>query len=170
MSNLNKYTRQRIDGQLTLPADYNGFVRMLQTLGNQFGSSYVHNNDNSKGNAMEWELVKIATAKTAPTVSREQRQAWRDKGKCVRCGSGKHWVSDCDYQPTRNRSSSFSSLSSDGNGKATINVGAVRTGRTKTTARSEHLGKDKNKNNSNSNESETEWFYKPSTSTSGKEG
>jgi len=26
---LNKYTRQRIDGQMTLPTDYNGFVRML---------------------------------------------------------------------------------------------------------------------------------------------
>jgi len=70
---LNKYTRQRINGQLTLPADYNGFVRMLQTLGNQFGPSYVNSNGNDKGNAMEWEPVKVAAAKTAPTVSREQR-------------------------------------------------------------------------------------------------
>jgi len=161
---LNKYTRQRIDGQLTLPADYNGFVRMLQTLGNQFGPSYVHSNDYGKGNAMEWEPVKVAAAKTAPTVSREQRQAWRDKGRCVRCGSSKHWVSGCNYQPTRSRSSSFSSVSSDGNGKAMINVSAVRTGRTKTTARSEHLGKDKNKINGNDSESDMEWFYKPSTS------
>jgi hypothetical protein len=71
ISNLNKYTRQRIDGQLTLPADYNGFVRIFQTFGNQFGSSYVYNNNNSKGNAMEWEPVKIATIKTVLTVSRE---------------------------------------------------------------------------------------------------
>jgi hypothetical protein len=156
MGGLNKYTRQRIDGQLTLPADYNAFVRMFQTLGNQFESSYVHNNDNNKGNAMEWEPVKIITVKTAPTVSREQRQAWKDKDKCVRCGSGKHWISDCDYQLTRNRSFSFSSLSSDGNGKTTINIGAVRIGRTKTTARLEYLGKDKNKNNGNGSELETE--------------
>ena len=44
---LNKYTRQRIDGQLSLPTEYNGFVRMLQTLGNQFGPSYSNNKDNA---------------------------------------------------------------------------------------------------------------------------
>jgi hypothetical protein len=71
VSSLNKYIRQRINGQLTLPADYNGFVRIFQIFGNQFKSSYVHNNDNSKGNAMEWEPVKIVTVKTVLTVSRE---------------------------------------------------------------------------------------------------
>jgi hypothetical protein len=135
---LNKYTRQRIDGQLNLPADYNGFVRMLQTLGNQFGPSY---SNNGNGNAMEWETVKVSATKSAPGVSRAQRQEWRDKGKCVRCGSGKHWVKECPYQPTRSRSSSVSSTGSDkGLGSSTVRVGAVRI---KTTAKSMHLGKDK---------------------------
>jgi hypothetical protein len=71
INDLNKYTRQRIDGQLTLPADYNGFIRMFQIFGNQFRSSYVYNNDNNKGNAMKWEPVKIITTKIILTVSRE---------------------------------------------------------------------------------------------------
>ena len=89
---LNKYTRQRLDGQLNLPTKYNGFIRMLQTLGNQFGliHSNGNGNGNDKGNAMEWEPIRVSAATTAPTVSREQRQEWRDEGKCVRCGSGKH--------------------------------------------------------------------------------
>jgi Retrotransposon gag protein len=135
---LNKYTRQRIDGQLTLPTDYNDFVRMLQTLGNQFGSSYGNGNDNGQrnGNTMEWEPIKASTAKTAPSVSREQRQAWRDQGKCVRCGSNKHWVNACNNQPTRSRSSS---VSSDGsNGEVMIRASAVQVGRTKTTAKPTH--------------------------------
>jgi hypothetical protein len=136
---LNKYTRQRIDGQLNLPADYNGFVRMLQTLGNQFGPLY--SNGNGNGNTMEWEAVKVSATKSAPGVSKVQRQEWRDKGKCVRCGSRKHWVKECPYQATRSRSSSVSS----GNSGKNIRVGAIRVAppRTKTTARSIHLGKGK---------------------------
>lgn len=65
---LNKYTRQRIDGQLTLPTDYNEF------------------NDNTMG----WEPIKASAARAAPSVSREQCQVWRGQGKCVRCGSGSH--------------------------------------------------------------------------------
>ncbi|CAG8984015.1 hypothetical protein HYALB_00009025 [Hymenoscyphus albidus] len=128
---LNKYTRQRIDGQLSLPTDYDGFTRMLQTLGNQFGPSYSNGNGNGNSNgsgynnAMEWEPVKTAAARTAPAISREQRQKWRDNGKCVRCGSGEHWVGSCKYKPTRSRSSSFSSMSSDdddNNGKLRISA------------------------------------------------
>jgi hypothetical protein len=152
---LNKYTRQQIDGQLTLPTDYNGFVRMLQMLGNQFGPSYSNSNDNDNGNTMEWEGVKVMAATTAQAVTRQQRQAWRDAGKCVRCGSSKHWVSTCNQQPTRSRSSSVSS----GDNKAMIRVSAVQTSRTKTTARSEHLGKDNNK--VNGSDSEVESFYQP---------
>jgi len=95
VSGLNRDSRQRINGQLSLPADYNGFVRMLQTLGNYFGTTGSSHSNGNK-NAMEWEPVKAAKARVAPAVSREQRQAWRDKGKCVRCGSAKHWVKDCD--------------------------------------------------------------------------
>lgn len=131
---LNKYTRQRINGQLTVPTDYDEFVQMLQMLGNQFG--YSNNNGNS--NAMEWEPVRVATAKTAPRTSKEQRQGWRDNGKCVRCGSGKHWVDKCSYQATRSRSSSVSSEEDK-----RVNVSAVRPIRTKTTAKSVHLGKGK---------------------------
>ena len=156
---LNKYTRQRIDGQLALPTDYNGFIRMLQTLGNQFGPSYSNGNGNGNvnSNAMEWESVKVSA--TAPVVSREQRQAWRDKGKCVRCGSSKHWVSACDSEPAvYSRSSSTSSTDR----KQMVRINAIQVGRTKTTAPSQHLGKDNGNGKDNSNVSETEWFYGPS--------
>ena len=146
---LNKYTRQRIDGQLSLPTEYNGFVRMLQTLGNQFGPSY----SNDKDNAMEWEPVRAAATKTAPNVSRNQRQEWRDAGKCVRCGSQEHWVKGCKYQATRSRASSTSSRSSM-QSKAKIIVSTVQPARTKTTARpSRPLG-----------EPDEPWTYTPTSS------
>jgi hypothetical protein len=146
---LNKYTRQRIDGQLTLPTEYNDFVRMLQTLGNQFGPLYSNGNSNGNGNAMEWEPGRASVARVAQAISREQRQVWRDKGKCVRCGSSDHWVSACKLQPTRGRSSSSSSRSDT---KAMIPIGAVQV-RSKTTAVSRHLGNGKDRDS----ESEDGW-------------
>jgi hypothetical protein len=129
---LNKYTRQRIDRQFTLPTTYNEFIQMLQTLGNQFGP--IYSNGNGNGNAMEWESVRVSATRNAPHVTREQRQLWRDNGKCVRCGSGNHWVKTCDHQPTRGRSFSSSSKSSI-NSKAMVQVNTVQPARTKTTAR-----------------------------------
>jgi hypothetical protein len=145
---LNKYTRQRIDSQLALPADYDGFVRTLQTLGNQFGSYGQFNGQgNGNSNAMEWEQAPTrvaAMSKTAPAVSKEQRQAWRDKGKCVRCGSSKHWVKECSLRPTRSRSSSASS-------EGRIMVSAMRT---KTTAKPSFLikGVPSNRHNDSDND------------------
>jgi hypothetical protein len=118
---LNKETKQRLNGQLGLPTEYNAFVRTLMVLGDQYGIQYI---GTAKGNAMEWEQTKAG--KAAPAVSREQRQQWRDTGKCVRCGSGSHWVSKCNYQPTRSRSSS---ASSQGNVDASKAV-AIRSART----------------------------------------
>lgn len=119
---LNKNTRQRIDHQVSTPTDYNGFVRMLQALGSKFGTSYE-----SESNAMEWEPVTLSPVKTAPSVTMEQRQQWRAQGKCVRCGSGKHWVKDCKMRATRSRSSSASSRNSDPIGVMTMTMaGATR--------------------------------------------
>jgi Retrotransposon gag protein len=129
---LNKYTRQRLDGQLVLPTEYDKFVRTLQILGNQFGPSFFNgqNNSNDNGNAMEWQTARVAAVatKAAPAVSKDQRQTWRDDGKCVRCGSSKHWVNRCPLQPTHSRSSSVSSNSP----AKPLRVNTVRT---KTTAK-----------------------------------
>ena len=59
VSGLNKNTRQRIDRQRALPTDYNDFVRMLQTLGNQFEPSYNNGNSNSNGNGNDNKSNKI---------------------------------------------------------------------------------------------------------------
>jgi Retrotransposon gag protein len=95
---LNKYTRQRLDRQLVLPTEYDKFVRTLQTLGNQFRSSFFNrqnnrqNNGKDNGNEMDWQTARVAATitKAALAVSKDQRQAWRDDGKCVRCGSNRH--------------------------------------------------------------------------------
>jgi hypothetical protein len=169
VSGLNKETRQRLDGQLTLPVTYDAFVRMMMTLGSRFGQSYEgRSNDNgysrgrasskNNGNAMEWEQVHTSAAKVAPVASREQRQAWRDTGKCVRCGSKNHWVNRCKYQATRSRSSSASSAksmdSSDTDSKpramaVRVNNVSVQGGRTKTTAKSLALGNSNDSDDSN---------------------
>jgi hypothetical protein len=83
---------------------------------------------------MDWEPVRALATATTPPVSREQRQEWRDEGKCVRCGSEKHWVKNCKHRPTRTRSSSISSTTST-NSKAKVRIGTVRVARTKTTAK-----------------------------------
>jgi len=106
---LNKETRHRLNGQLTLPAEYNAFVRTLLSLGNHFSARFLNGNNS---NAMDWEQSRISKMKVAPSVSPEQRQQWRDEGKCVRCGSKKHWVQQCKLQAARQRSSSSDSRSS----------------------------------------------------------
>lgn len=125
---LNKYTRQQLNGQLNLPTDYNGFLRVLQTLGNQFGPLYSNGNGNGNGNgtgsAMEWEASRVAAVKTAPSVSKSQRQDWRNEGRCVRCGSKKHWVKECTYRSTRSRSSS---VSSNGDGQLVVSAARIKT-------------------------------------------
>lgn len=49
VSGLNKWTRQRIDSQATIPTTYDTFVRMLQTLGNQFGEGNGNGRHNDNG-------------------------------------------------------------------------------------------------------------------------
>jgi len=175
---LNKYTRQQVDRQMLLPTIYNEFIRMLQTLGNQFGHTYdgaARHNGNE--HTMEWEPVKVAMV--APATSREQRQTWRENGKCVRCGSSKHWASACKKESTRSRSSSTSSEGSGINigtvaiGRGTaivperpnssrtegvIGTNGVMTSRTKTTARSAQLDK---LNKTKDTEVPTTWMYGP---------
>jgi hypothetical protein len=134
---LNKETKQRLDAQLTLPSEYDAFVRTLLTLSNQF--DFRHNEQGS--NAMDWERTKVSKGKIAPAVSREQRQRWRDDGRCVRCGSKEHWVQQCQFRPTQSRSSSKSSLSSEANVRIGNSKAMVRVGRLRTTAkRTKSLG------------------------------
>lgn len=65
---------------------------------------------------MEWEPTRPHVAavppthhtreagiKRAPQSTSEQRDEWRKKGGCVRCGSMEHWVSDCGFEPYRPR-------------------------------------------------------------------
>lgn len=119
VSGLNRGIRHRIDSQASIPITYNNFVRMLQTLGNQFGegngngngnngnvSNGNGSNGNGKGNSgMDW----VRTAGVATAVSKEKRQQWRDQGRCVRCGSKDHWIKDCSHRPTVGSDSESSS-------------------------------------------------------------
>ena len=63
---LSKEVKQRLDKQLTLPTEYNTFVRTLLTLNGHF---------KKQGNeTMDWETTKVSKAKIAPAVTKEQRQ------------------------------------------------------------------------------------------------
>ena len=106
VGSLNKYTRQWINGQVSLPLVYNDFVQILQTMGNQFGGSYAN------GGSMEWEPhLKVTSIKA---VTKGKQLKWRDEGKCIRCGSSNHWVKDYKLGPIC--SYSQSSMSSNGSG------------------------------------------------------
>jgi hypothetical protein len=136
-----------LDSQLTLPTEYDEFVRTLVTLGSRYSAN---DNGRGNGNGMEWEQIRASAIKTAPVISKEQRQQWRDKGYCVRCGSKRHWVKDCDLQPSNHRVLD-SETSSESSGTGTIRAGAVRVSavQLKTTAKSVHLGKGNGKGNDN---------------------
>lgn len=118
---LSKEAKQRLDGQLTLPTEYDAFIRMLLTLDGHF---------KEQGDSMDWETTRVSKAKVAPAVTKGQRQEWRDQGRCVRCGSKQHWVQSCKFQPTRNRSPSQSSTKDESMAMVTM-----KSARTKTTAK-----------------------------------
>ena len=121
VSGLNQGIRQRIDSQASIPTTYDTFVRMIQTLGNQFGNGNGNGGNGGNGNGgngMDW----VRTAGVAIAVSKEKRQQWRNKGRCVRCGSKDHWVKDCSRQPTVGSDSESSSNS----GTVAIRPNAVR--------------------------------------------
>lgn len=123
---LNKETKQRLNGQLELPSGYDAFVRTVLSLNGQFGQPAPQ--------TMDWEPTRAAAARPAPTVSPSQRQKWREDGKCVRCGSAKHWVSKCPHQASRSRSPSPTSIHG-AQARATPMITTVARTRTKTTAR-----------------------------------
>ena len=46
-------------------------------------------------------LSTPASPRRAHSISPVRRQSLREEGKCVRCGSWRHWVSDCPLEPHR---------------------------------------------------------------------
>jgi hypothetical protein len=114
---LSSALRGRLSHQLTLPADYPGFVRVVQQLaGRSFTSTTSSSFPSSHHPApkasdpmdvstlqlhnLEVEADKSSSARALAlngtrSPSPHQRRRWRVDGKCVRCGGTDHWVQDC---------------------------------------------------------------------------
>jgi hypothetical protein len=124
---LNSTIRGRLAQQLNLPRNYPAFVKVVQQLAGRSLSGYPTTSvpsstpqsyslnrhdkiDTSIGN-LEINTVSLGLAPSVPKtilqrpttqkalfVSVQKRQEYRQTGKCVRCGSDSHWVSDCKLQ------------------------------------------------------------------------
>jgi len=118
---LNSTLRNRLQQQLNLPHKYNEFIRVVQQLAGRRSTLPTHeqpptvkfhpSNNNHHADPMDMNAITIgALGQASPklptsilqrarSVSPERRQQYRAEGRCVRCGSGQHWVKDCGYRP-----------------------------------------------------------------------
>jgi len=114
---LSSTIRNHLAQQLNLPHKYPDFIRVIQqlaahshvpTTGNPSG-----NGSNSHGDPMDTSLGAIISvidpvntadaAKSSPSppprrarsISPSRREQYWLEGRCVRCGSHNHWVSEC---------------------------------------------------------------------------
>lgn len=115
-SGLNSSIRKALATQLSLPASYSGFLRMVQQLSRrQLIYTYdSHSQQQQSGDKMDIGCIEVGALQRAPiprsvtpptptrarSVSPSQRYQWRQAGNCVRCGSNSHWVSQCTQLPT----------------------------------------------------------------------
>ena len=115
---LNSTIRGRLNQQLNLPTQYPAFVRIVQQLAGRSSSSIVHsqptgNNQLRGPEPMDINAITInsidtpssrssqstSTSPRARSISPARREQYRADGRCVRCGSHKHWVGSCPLQP-----------------------------------------------------------------------
>ena len=117
-SGLNSTIQGRLSQQLNLPRKYSDFVRVVQQLaGRSSSSAHATLPDNTKHHGEPMEIGYIGsmdfTTKSQPpsptysqharSTSPQLREQYRLQGRCVRCGSYKHWVSGCPLQPAKKR-------------------------------------------------------------------
>jgi hypothetical protein len=119
---LRQVIKDRLDNQLLLPDDYPGFLKVVQQLsGRSYASASVPASaprfppatqqrpsdpmdlSNLELNTLSFQTGqrRSASPPRARSTSPAQRQVLRLEGKCVRCGSSRHWVSDCPLEPHR---------------------------------------------------------------------
>jgi hypothetical protein len=132
---LNSTIRGRLAQQLNLPRTYAEFTRVVQQLaGRSFASSSgpsSHLPSARNGEPMDISTVDINTLSFAPkaiirrprpaspiarSISPQCREQYRIQGRCVRCGSGMHWVNDCPllpYSPNSRRKVTINALDDD---------------------------------------------------------
>jgi hypothetical protein len=103
-SGLSSSLRKSLSTQLALPTDYPGYLSIVQQLNRRlFTSPFAapHAAHAHEPDKMDLSAVNISSVNAirARSTSPNQREALRKQGKCVRCGSNRHWVSSCSVQP-----------------------------------------------------------------------
>jgi len=112
---LNSTLRTRLSQQLNLPHTYSEFVRIVQQLsgrsshsggGSGSGGSFPAPRPTPASDPMDITAINAISpaightgANQARSISPAIRQQYRQTGKCVRCGSGDHWVNACPQRP-----------------------------------------------------------------------
>ena len=115
---MNPQLQERLDQQLQLPSDYTSFLRSVQLLSSRSSSPSTSSGplprtpvqpiqQRPSGDPMDLNTFEFNTIHPASppirarSISPVQRQSLRQEGKCVRCGSWRHWVADCPQEPYR---------------------------------------------------------------------
>jgi Retrotransposon gag protein len=122
---LRQVIKDRLDTQLLLPSDYPAFLKVVQQLSGRSSASASASvpastpaprfqpvtqqrpSDPMDLSNLELNTLSFQTGQRpaspprARSTSPAQRQVLRLEGKCVRCGSLRHWVSDCPLEPHR---------------------------------------------------------------------
>jgi hypothetical protein len=106
-SGLSSSLRKSLSTQLALPTDYPGYLSVVQQLNRRLFTSSSPSGFAAAAHAthapdkMDLSAVNVSSvnATRARSTSPSQRETLRKQGKCVRCGSNRHWVSSCSVRP-----------------------------------------------------------------------
>jgi hypothetical protein len=106
-SGLSSSLRKSLSTQLALPTDYPGYLSVVQQLNRRlftspsgFAAAGHAPHATYAPDKMDLSTVNISSVNArARSTSPNQRETLRKQGKCVRCGSNRHWVSSCSVQP-----------------------------------------------------------------------
>ncbi len=138
---LNSTIRGRLNQQLNLPTQYPAFVRIVQQLAGRSSSSIVHsqptgNNQLRGPEPMDINAITInsidtpssrssqstSTSPRARSISPARREQYRADGRCVRCGSHKHWVGSCPLQPYKKQTGRRVPASNQGSDESELDM------------------------------------------------
>jgi hypothetical protein len=107
-SGLSSSLRKSLSTQLALPTDYPGYLSVVQQLNRRlfvspsgFAAAHAQAAHAHVSDKMDLSAVNISSVNAirARSTSPNQRETLRKQGKCVRCGSNRHWMSSCSVQP-----------------------------------------------------------------------
>ena len=108
-NSLSSTIRSRLYQQLNLPTSYSGFVRIVQQLASRSSSVlsnsqlnlYANSNPNRELEPIEINTISLQPSLRAWSISPARCLQYRQEGRCTRCGSHEHWITNCPIKPFR---------------------------------------------------------------------